>query len=119
MADEATARPPQNPSSGPRPGGSYQGRPQSGRPGGRPPGPPMGPGGRRRPMMRRRVCRICLDRRGFVDWKAVNTLRSFVTDRGKIMSARQTGTCSSCQRKLTRAIKRARNMALIPLSAAY
>jgi small subunit ribosomal protein S18 len=59
------------------------------------------------------VCRICHDRRGFVDWKAINTLRSYVTDRGKILSGRQTGTCSSCQRKVTRAIKRARNMALL------
>jgi small subunit ribosomal protein S18 len=81
-------------------------------------GPGMGgPGGmKRRPMMKRRVCRLCADRNGTIDWKAVNTLRSFITERGKILSARSTGTCSSCQRQLTRAIKRARNLALLPTS---
>lgn len=108
----------------PRPAGSYAGRPgaPAGGPGGfrgRPAGPgmgagPMGRGGK--PAPRRRVCRICLERTGGVDWKAVNFLRNFVTERGKILSARATGTCSRCQRQLTRAIKRARNMALVPTS---
>ena len=76
-----------------------------------------GPGGfGRRPPPRRKVCRVCLERRGQVDWKAVNFLRNFVTDRGKILSGRATGTCSTCQRQLTRAIKRARTMALLPTS---
>lgn len=95
-----TPRPPM--SSGP--GGGYKGRPSS------------GPGGRGRPPMRRRVCRICLERQDHVDWKAVNFLRNFITERGKILSARATGTCSRCQRKVTRAIKRARTMALLPTS---
>lgn len=77
----------------------------------------MGPGGMRgRPPMRRRVCRICMEKTGGVDWKAVNFLRNFITERGKILSARTTGTCSKCQRQLTRAIKRARDMALVPTS---
>ena len=75
-----------------------------------------GPGGRGRPPMRRRVCRICLERQENVDWKAVNFLRNFITERGKILSARATGTCGRCQRKVTRAIKRARTMALLPTS---
>lgn len=75
-----------------------------------------GPGGRGRPPVRRRVCRICLERQERVDWKAVNFLRNFITERGKILSARATGTCSRCQRMVTRAIKRARTMALLPTS---
>ena len=96
-----TPRPPMGAASGP---GGYKGR------------PPMGPGGRGRPPMRRRVCRICLERQEGVDWKAVNFLRNFITERGKILSGRATGTCSRCQRMVTRAIKRARTMALLPTS---
>jgi small subunit ribosomal protein S18 len=76
-----------------------------------------GPGGfKRRPMMKKRLCRLCQEKVRYVDWKAVNTLRTFITERGKILSARSTGTCSKCQRQLMRAIKRARNMALLPTS---
>ena len=106
----------------PRPAGSWAPRaPGAYAPGGRPSGPggrpsTGGPGGRGRPPMRRRVCRICLERQDHVDWKAVNFLRNFITERGKILSARATGTCGRCQRKVTRAIKRARTMALLPTS---
>ncbi len=101
-----------------RPAGSWAPRPPGAGPSGpRVGGRPMGgPGGRGRPPMRRRVCRICLERQDHVDWKAVNFLRNFITERGKILSARATGTCSRCQRKVTRAIKRARTMALLPTS---
>ncbi len=104
--------------------GSYTPRPAGG-PGGASGGmnrgrPPMGAGGpgmgRGRPPIRRRVCRICMDRQGGVDWKAANFLRNFITERGKILSGRSTGTCARCQRQLTEAIKRARNVALIPTS---
>lgn len=88
--------------------GGYKGRSPMGA------GGPSGRGGR--PPIRRRVCRICMDRTGGVDWKAANFLRNFITERGKILSGRATGTCSRCQRQLTAAIKRARNMALIPTS---
>lgn len=92
-----------------------------GRPGGDGPrgsGRPMGrPGGRKgKPMGRRRVCRVCVDRGGHVDWKAVNTLRNYITDRGRILSGRQTATCSACQRKVTKAIKTAQSMAMLPIS---
>lgn len=100
----------------------YQGgsRP-SGAPGSRPPynpagRPPMGPGGKGRPMMRQRLCRICEERKGHVDWKAVNYLRGFITERGKILAGRSKGLCAPCQRNLARAIKRARNIALLPTS---
>lgn len=75
-----------------------------------------GPGRGGKPAPRRRVCRICMDRQGGVDWKAANFLRNFITERGKILSGRSTGTCARCQRQLTQAIKRARNIALIPTS---
>ena len=97
-----------------------------GRPGGKPygqrsftPGAPGagGPGGfKRRAMIKKRLCRLCQEKVRYVDWKAVNTLRTFVTERGKVLSARSTGTCSKCQRQLIRAIKRARQMALLPTS---
>ena len=103
----------------PRPAGAYAPRTgtSAGGPGGfKGPRPTGGPGGRGRPPVRRRVCRICMERTGGVDWKAVNFLRNFITERGKILSGRATGTCSRCQRMLTRAIKRARTMALLPTS---
>lgn len=116
MSTESTDKPATAAPSRPRPTGpgSYSQRPGAGPAGkGR---PPMGPGMRGRPAPRRRVCRICMEKTGGVDWKAVNFLRNFITERGKILSARATGTCSKCQRQLTRAIKRARNMALVPTS---
>jgi len=69
---------------------------------------------RRRPLMRKKVCRFCAERVKAVDWKALHILRSFVTERGKILSSRTTGTCAKHQRQLTIGIKRARNMALLP-----
>lgn len=75
-----------------------------------------GPGGKKRGPIKKRLCRLCQERKGNIDWKAVNTLRTFVTERGKILSARSTGTCSKCQRQLTLAVKRARNLALLPTS---
>src|SRR5258706_10917801 len=121
MSTEAT--PPPKPT-GPRterPGGyqprtgpsSYQGG--GSRPGGA--GSQGGPGGfRGRKPPPRRMCRVCEERKGHIDWKAVNYLRTFVTDRGKIMEGRSKGTCSPCQRQLATAIKRARDMALLPTS---
>ncbi len=87
------------------------------RPEGRHEGGPGGPGGRfRRP--RRKSCRFCAEKVLAIDYKDVNRLRSFVSDRGKIVPSRITGTCSSHQRELTQAIKRARNIALLPFASA-
>lgn len=72
--------------------------------------------GRMKPPFKKRSCRICEERKGHIDWKAINYLRSFVTDRGKILAGRSKGTCAPCQRKLSNAIKRARTMALLPTS---
>ena len=64
---------------------------------------------------KKKVCAFCEDKNlKFIDYKDVNKLKKFVTEGGKIIPSRQTGTCSRHQRELTVAIKRARNIALLP-----
>jgi small subunit ribosomal protein S18 len=75
-----------------------------------------GPGGRRRPMMRRKVCRFCADKEIKIDYKDIRVLTQFVTERGKVTPSRITGTCARHQRLLTVAIKRARSVALLPFT---
>ena len=71
--------------------------------------------GQRRPMFRRRkVCKFCADKIDYVDYKDVKLLSGFVPERGKILPRRMFGTCAKHQRKLQTAIKRARQIALIP-----
>ena len=66
---------------------------------------------------KRKVCAFCEDKNcKFIDYKDVNKLKKYVTEKGKIISSRQTGTCARHQRELTVAIKRARNIALLPFS---
>ena len=70
-----------------------------------------------RPMMnrrRRKVCIFCADKVSFIDYKDSAKLRKFISERGKILPRRVSGTCALHQRELTTAIKRARNMALLP-----
>ncbi len=69
---------------------------------------------RRRLYSRRKVCRFCQNRDLVLDYKNIRMLQDFVTDRGKILPRRITGNCARHQRKLTMAIKRARNVALLP-----
>ncbi|SEQ87606.1 small subunit ribosomal protein S18 [Lachnospiraceae bacterium NE2001] len=70
---------------------------------------------RRRPMHRRRkVCVFCSDENQVIDYKDANLLRKYISERGKILPRRITGTCAKHQRELTTAIKRARQVALIP-----
>ncbi|KPV40183.1 30S ribosomal protein S18 [Thiohalorhabdus denitrificans] len=70
-----------------------------------------------RPSFRRRkVCRFCVDGVNEIDYKDVRTLESNITDQGKIVPSRITGTCSRHQRMLAKAIKRARAIALIPFT---
>ena len=64
--------------------------------------------------VRRKVCRFCAEKVRDIDFKQIQILRTFTTDTGKILSARITGNCASHQRQLTRCIKRARNLALLP-----
>ena len=63
---------------------------------------------------RRKVCRFCVDRVDTIDYKDVARLRRFVSERAKILPRRVTGTCARHQRELTVAIKRARQIALMP-----
>lgn len=66
---------------------------------------------------RRKVCEFCERKVEQVDYKDVITLKKFVSERGKILPRRATGTCAKHQRKVTEAIKRARNVALLPYSS--
>lgn len=63
---------------------------------------------------RRKVCNFCVDKVEFIDYKDVARLRRFVSERAKILPRRVTGTCARHQRELTVAIKRARQIALLP-----
>ena len=76
--------------------------------------------GRRRPPFpaRRKVCRFCAEKIRDIDYKQIQVLRTFVSDGGKILSSRVTGNCAGHQRQLARAIKRARNLALLPYTVA-
>lgn len=65
-------------------------------------------------FQRRKFCRFCADKMPFIDYKDTRTLKNYMTERGKILSRKLTGTCSRHQRELTIAIKRARNIALLP-----
>lgn len=67
-----------------------------------------------RRFQRRKYCRFCADKVPFIDYKDIRMLRSYVTERGKMLAARMTGNCAKHQRELTAAIKRARNIALLP-----
>lgn len=69
-----------------------------------------------RPMVRRRkkVCIFCADKIDFIDYKDSAKLRKFISERGKILPRRISGTCSKHQRELNTAIKRARQVALLP-----
>jgi len=69
---------------------------------------------RRGGMRRRKVCQFCAEKTKEIDYKDVETLKKFVTERGKILPKRITGTCAMHQREVTRAIKRARIVALLP-----
>ncbi len=63
---------------------------------------------------RRKVCQFCVDKATFVDYKDVAKLKKFTSERGKILPRRATGACAMHQRQLTEAIKRARQVALMP-----
>ena len=112
MADEnaPVQAPPSAPSGPSGPGGP---RPQ-GRSGG-----PGGPAkrGKRSFVRKKKVCRFCVDKTDFIDYKKAEILAPFLQERGKILPRRMTGTCARHQRWLTVAIKRAQNIALLPFAA--
>jgi small subunit ribosomal protein S18 len=112
-AAPSTPRPytPREGSSGPREGGG----PGGPRPAGRGPG---GPGGRKF-FRRKKVCKFCVEKIDTIHYRDVRLLQGFVAERGKIVPRRLTGVCTKHQRRLTRAIKQARNIALLPFAARY
>ncbi len=65
---------------------------------------------------KRKICSFCMDKAEFIDYKDINKLRKYVTERGKILPRRISGNCAKHQRELTIAIKRARNIALLPFT---
>ncbi|MEN9406031.1 MAG: ribosomal protein [Bacillota bacterium] len=69
---------------------------------------------RRKNTKRKKVCFFTANKIKYIDYRSVDLLRKFVNERGKILPRRVTGTCSKLQRQLTKAIKRARHMALLP-----
>lgn len=110
---------PATPGGAPRPAGPGGPRPSGG---GRPPFRGGGQGGfqrrrgRPRYYARRKICTFCVDKVKHIDYKDVGRLRRFISDRYKMEARRKTGVCSKHQRALSRAIKRARVLALIPFS---
>ncbi len=93
----------------PRPGGG------EGERGPRREGAPSGP--RKQYFRRRKVCKFCTEKIDLIDYKDVSLIGQFVSDRGRILPRRLTGTCSPHQRSLSTAIQRARNIALLPFVA--
>src|SRR5438105_15734492 len=73
-------------------------------------------GARKRGFARRKVCRFCADANVAIDYKDPQTLKHFITDRGKIIPRRISGNCAKHQRKISTACKRARMIALMPFA---
>lgn len=82
-------------------------------------GSPGGPGGARKFFRRRKVCKFCVEKIDAIHYRDVRLLQQFVAERGKIVPRRLTGVCTTHQRSLARAIKQARNIALLPFAARY
>jgi small subunit ribosomal protein S18 len=104
----------------PAPQKSYK---PDGRSGGKPSGSnrpsssPGAPGGRKQYFRRRKVCKFCEEKIDFIDYKEVRLLTQFISERGKILPRRLTGTCSPHQRSVALAVKRARNIALLSFAS--
>jgi len=113
MSDEFQAKAPESGapsgpsghSGGPRPAGA--------------PRPAGGPGGRGKFFRRKKVCKFCTEKIDAIPYRDVRLLQGFVAERGKIVPRRLTGVCTTHQRRLTRAIKQARNIALLPFAARH
>jgi len=123
MAEETQAKAPatseapaapagqQAPSSTGSGGSSGSGGPRSGgRPGG---------GGRGKFFRRKKVCKFCTEKIDAIPYRDVRLLQGFVAERGKIVPRRLTGVCTTHQRRLSRAIKQARNIALLPFATRH
>src|ERR1700676_535907 len=110
MADETPSRAPEG--GAPAPQSGPGGPPRGPRPGG-------GPGGRGKFFRRKKVCKFCTEKIDAIPYRDVRLLQGFVAERGKIVPRRLTGVCTTHQRRLTRAIKQARNIALLPFATQH
>ncbi|MGA2169702.1 MAG: 30S ribosomal protein S18 [Terracidiphilus sp.] len=116
-APQASSGSDSGPGSGP---GSGSGPRSGGRPGGGPGGRPSGgPGARGKFFRRKKVCKFCTEKIDAIPYRDVRLLQGFVAERGKIVPRRLTGVCTTHQRRLTRAIKQARNIALLPFATRH
>ena len=116
MADEIQGKAPEG---APAPAGQSGPADTSGnRPAGAP-RPSGGPGGRGKFFRRKKVCKFCTEKIDAIPYRDVRLLQGFVAERGKIVPRRLTGVCTTHQRRLTRAIKQARNIALLPFAARH
>jgi small subunit ribosomal protein S18 len=110
MADETSTPAPSRP----------EGSGSSSGPGGRSPGArPAGAGGGRKFFRRKKVCKFCVEKIDAIHYRDVRLLQQFVAERGKIVPRRLTGVCTTHQRSLARAIKQARNIALLPFATRH
>ena len=120
MPEETQAKAPATadaPATSPAPSGHGSSGPGAGpRSGGRPGG---GPGGRGKFFRRKKVCKFCTEKLDAIPYRDVRLLQQFVAERGKIVPRRLTGVCTTHQRRLTRAIKQARNIALLPFATRH
>lgn len=115
MADETTSTQTTEHAPAPRPAHAGPGAPRAPRPAG---GPGGGPGGRKF-FRRKKVCKFCTEKIDAISYRDVRLLQGFVAERGKIVPRRLTGVCTTHQRRLTKAIKQARNIALLPFAARF
>lgn len=113
MAEEtrATAAPPTEGSGGERPERTDRSERRGPRPGG-----PGGREGGRKYFRRKKVCKFCVEKIEAINYKDVRLLAQFVAESGKIVPRRLTGVCTPHQRRLSAAIKQARNIALLPFA---
>jgi len=121
MADENTntAAPVASESPAPETSPRPSGRPSGPRGAQRPGGPGGGREGGRKFFRRKKVCKFCTEKIDNINYKDVRLLSQFVAESGKIVPRRLTGVCTPHQRRLTEAIKQARNIALLPFAARH
>ncbi len=124
MSEETPGKAPETgaPASAPQATSGSEGPPprSGGRPAGGPGGRPSGgPGGRGKFFRRKKVCKFCTEKIDAIPYRDVRLLQGFVAERGKIVPRRLTGVCTTHQRRLTRAIKQARNIALLPFATRH
>ncbi len=116
----AASTPSERPAFTERPaGGGFRPRPEGGARPPRPAGAPGGGPGGRKFFRRKKVCKFTVEKIDHISYRDVRLLQQFISDRGKIIPRRLTGTSAPFQRKLTRAIKQARAIALLPFAARF